>query len=394
LKILGIVSEYNPFHNGHKYHLDESVKKVSPDVTICVMSGNFVQRGEPAITSKFIRANIAVENGIDLVFELPVIFSVSTAESFAYSAVKALYHCGITHLSFGCETDNLPLLENIADVLISEPPAYKEALKENLKTGSSFPEARSYAISKILPEGGLVSKTPNNILAIEYLKAIRRLNSSISPVVIKRYGVDYHSLDSYKDISSATGIRNMLKTNIDISRFMPSSSSGLIDKPVFSEDFEKILIYKLRTSTKEDLANIPDVTEGLENRIIKSLHNNNIADILNEIKTKRYPESRIRRILISLLLDIKKEEVNLFKETGYIQYLRLLACSEKGKNFLPDISKSSSVPIVTSVNRFFKNATPLQKDMMLKDILATNIYAIINNDEFNSDFKKDTFENL
>ena len=160
MKILGIVAEYNPFHNGHKYHIDEAKRKVNPDAVFCVMSGNFVQRGEPAIFNKFIRAKSAVNNGIDIVFELPLFACLSSAEIFAMNAVSILIHAGVTHLSFGCETDDLELLNNIADIIIKEPDDYKKILKENLDKGVSFPKAREIAISTVIVEGNGLGWNP------------------------------------------------------------------------------------------------------------------------------------------------------------------------------------------------------------------------------------------
>lgn len=380
MKILGIVAEYNPFHNGHKYHIDEAKKIVKPDVTICIMSGNFVQRGEPAIFDKFTRANIAINHGIDLMLELPTVFAIQTAEHFASAAVNILKNSGVTHLAFGCECDDLALLTNVADFLLNEPESYKVLLKENLKNGISFPEARFNAMNHLNSNFAKILKTPNNILAVEYIKAIKQLNADIIPVPIKRSKVDYHSLTPSNNIASATCIRNMIQNILDVSQLVPYKYT---DKPVFLEDFNDIIMYKLRTSSIESLKSLFDMTEGLENRFINSLDICNITDFINNVKTKRYPESRIKRILINLLLNITKDDIILAKNNLYI---RVLASTNNGKQLLSDINKFSSIPVIVSINKFLENASDTYKYLLQKDINATNIYNIVRKGTFNADY--------
>jgi len=382
-KVLGIIAEYNPFHNGHKYHIDEAKTKVNPDITICAMSGNFVQRGEPAIFNKFDRAKTAVKNGIDIVIEIPTYFAVSTAENFAYSAIAILKNAGITHLAFGVESDNIDKLSEIANLLVNEPTEYKEELKKNLDKGLSFATARDNAVSKFIPNKLL--KSPNNILAIEYLKAIKYFNADIIPVPIKRT-VGYYDDNIKNDIASATKIRELINNSKLYETLIPSNSI-IPNKPVFFDDFNSELMYKLKASTTTSLSELPDVIEGLENRIISSICSNDINEVINKITTKRYTLSRIKRILISLLLDINSADLSELKSNGYAEYLRILAISNLGKTYLRDINKTSNIPVVTTVKKFLNTATDLQKKMLEKDILATNIYSLISNDEYNMDFK-------
>lgn len=382
-KVLGIIAEYNPFHNGHKYHIDEAKTKVNPDITICAMSGNFVQRGEPAIFNKFNRAKTAIKNGIDLVIEIPTYFAVSTAENFAYSAVNLLKNAGVTHLAFGVESEDIDTLDKIAQLLIEEPDKYKAELKKNLDKGLSFAVARDNAVEKFIPNKLL--KSPNNILAIEYLKAIKYFNTDITPVPIKRT-VGYYDEKIKNDIASATKIRELIKNGKIYETLIPDNSI-IPEKPVFFEDFNNKLMYKLKTSTPDSLIQLPDVIEGLENRILGSICNNKIDDTINKITTKRYTLSRIKRILISLLLDIKSSDLTELKNNGYAEYLRILAISDNGKKYLREINKTSTVPVVTTVKRFLNTATELQKKMLEKDILASNVYSLISNDDYNMDFK-------
>lgn len=381
-KVLGIVAEYNPFHNGHKYHIDEAKKIVNPDITVCAMSGNFVQRGEPAIFNKFTRAKTAVSNGIDIVAEIPAYFAVSTAETFAHSAIALLKNMGVTHLAFGVETDDIDKLNEIANLLINEPKEYKSELKEQLSKGLSFAVARDNAVSKFIPNSLL--KTPNNILAIEYLKAIKHFNASIAPVPITRT-VEYYDDIIKNNISSATYIRKLIKANKNFDYLIPKES--VTSNPVFFEDFNNIFLYKLKTSTTNSLLEIPDVVEGLENRILSSIGNNSLEDIVNNITTKRYTLSRIKRILISLILDIKSSNLELLKANGYAEYIRILGISRSGKKYLSNINKISNIPVVTSIRKFLNTATNLQKEMIEKDILASNVYSLASGDEYNLDFK-------
>lgn len=377
MKILGIVAEYNPFHNGHLYHLKKSKELTNADATIAVMSGNFIQRGEPALLDKFTRADIAVKNGIDLVIELPLYYSVATAEKFAYGAIKILSECCVNCISFGAEENNLNILNSIAQTLVNESITFSKELKNNLSKGISYPEARSNAVSTILGISNNILNKPNNILAVEYLKNILALKSDIEPVLIERIDSGYNDIDSKTNILSATGIREKLKNKQDIDIFLPTSSLNAIKKPVFIEKFESNIMYSLRKMRLEDIKDLPDVTEGLENRIMYALQNAlTLDELISNIKTKRYPLTRIKRILLSALLDMSKTNLITFESLGGPQYIRVLSFSEKGRELLNIISRSSSLPIITSVNRFLREATEVQKEMLYSDILATNIYTL------------------
>jgi len=388
MKILGIVAEYNPFHNGHLYHLQKSLEYTSADATITVMSGNFIQRGEPALLDKFTRADIAIKNGIDLVIELPLYYSVSTAENFAFGAIKLLSECEIDYLSFGAENGNLEKLKGIASLLNNEPQSYSLELKNQLESGISYPEARANAVSKILGISNNILNKSNNILAIEYLKALDIINPNIEPILIDRVDSGYHDTDSNTNILSATGIREKLKNNEDIDLYLPDETLKNIASPIFLENFENNIMYALRRMNLENIKELPDVTEGLENRIFYALsESKNLNELLNNIKTKRYPMTRIKRILISALLDMSKINLTTFNKSGGPQYIRVLSFNEKGREILSKISKTSSIPIVTSVNKFLENATEIQKEMLFADILATNIYTLATKEKImNLDF--------
>ncbi|HML38127.1 MAG TPA: nucleotidyltransferase family protein, partial [Bacillota bacterium] len=217
MKVLGIIAEYNPFHNGHRYHLEESVKLTSPDFTVCVMSGDFTQRGEPAMADKWIRAAATVENGVDLVLELPFAFACNNAEFFAAGAVDILNRLGcVTHLSFGSEAGELSALSQAADYLAYEDDELKNTIREFADQGLSFPRARYEAVKMCRGEAySDVLRSANNILAVEYLKQLRLMKSEIEPVTVKRYGTGYHDMGSYENIASATAIRHQVKRSGD-----------------------------------------------------------------------------------------------------------------------------------------------------------------------------------
>ena len=372
------------------YHLQKALEASNADTTIAVMSGNFIQRGEPALLDKFTRADIAVKNGIDLVIELPLYYSVATAEKFAFGAIKLLSECGVNNIAFGVENNDIEKLNSITDILINEPINYKDELKKQLDLGLSYPEARSNAISKILGISNNILNKPNNILAIEYLKALKAIKSNITPILLDRVDSGYYDTDSNTNILSATGIREKLKNNEDVDVYLPSNTLENMYSPVFLEDFEENIIYALRKMSLEDLRELPDVTEGLENRIFYAIQNSkSLEELLNNIKTKRYPLTRIKRILISALLDMSKTNLNTFDKLGGPQYIRVLSFNQKGQELLSTITSTTSLPVVTSVNKFFENSNEIQEEMILSDILATNIYTMATEDKtMNLDYSR------
>ena len=392
MKLLGIIAEYNPFHNGHLYQLQQSVDQYKPDATIAVMSGNFIQRGDVALFDKFTRAKIAVENGIDLVIELPAYYAVSTAETFASAGVKLLTECGITALSFGCEENNFETLEKIAETLANESEIFKNILKKHLDNGLSFPQARSKTLQELLPDQDLTAtlNAPNNILAIEYLKALKRQNYACEILPIQRKNTGYHDLNGQENIASATAIREMIRHKKDVTPYLSQQTlaMNLTNKPLFLQNFQDLILYALRKMTLEQLKEIPDITEGLENRIHSALkETTTLSELIEKIKTKRYPETRIKRILIAALLGFTKTAFSSFQQAGGPQYIRVLACNETGKKALSEIATNSKLPIITSLKRFLTNANELQKNMLFTDISATDIYTLLSEQPMNLDFK-------
>lgn len=389
-EVLGIIAEYNPFHNGHLYHIQKSKEQTGAKFVVCVMSGNFVQRGNTSIVDKWTKAKLAIENGVDLVLELPTIYSVSSAESFAQGAVKILENLGIVDtISFGTETNDFAALNNIATILTEEPKEFVNMLKEDLKQGLSFPKAREDALIKYLNDDVRykdILNSPNNILGVEYLKSLKQIKSKIAPVAIKREKVYYNDNFIVDDFASATAIRKLV-ANKDFSgliKVVPRSCYETVLKEFEAgnvvldlQKFEKEIFYTLRRMSVSEIAELPDVSEGLENTI-KNAANfcNNIKDFIDIVKTKRYTQTRIQRILVFALLGITKKDVQTAKKV--IPYARVLGFNEKGKLLLSGISQNNpKMQVVTSVKRFLDNNTnKAYKRMMEIDIFSTDVYTL------------------
>lgn len=387
-KILAIIAEYNPFHNGHLYHLQKSKKELNHDYSVCIMSGNFCERGDTSIIDKWSKAETALKCGFDLVIELPVLYSISSAENFAEGSLKILDAFGNNVvLSFGSECGDLSTLNNIANVLCDEPKEFTTILTHELSKGLSYPKARENALLLYLNDVrkyANVLSSPNNILGIEYLKAIKRLKSKVKPFTIKRIDAGYNSLKVKDRLASATAIRNLLKNNENVKKLMPTPAYNIlldnINHGKMVSDisvFEKEIIYTLRKMSLEEISNLQDVTEGLENSIKQAANScNNLEDLINLIKSKRYTRSRIQRILLYSILNITKKDIqDSYKVKPYI---RVLGVNQKGKTLLSQISNPrSKYSVVTSVKKFMdNNNNKILRNMMEKDILASNIYTL------------------
>lgn len=344
--------------------------------------------GDTAILDKWSRTELALKSGVDLVIELPLIYSISSAENFAEGAIKILNSLKMdTTLSFGSECGDLITLKEIAEVLLHEPEEYKTLLEHSLNKGISFPKARENALLMYLNnvrKYANVLKGSNNILAIEYLKALGKLKSSIEPLTIARINADYNSIVLDGNIASATAIRNGLLENKDIKNFLPNYSYELLLKKINNgqsilsfEAFEKIILYKLRLMSVEQIADLPTVSEGLEFKIKKAADSSSsLEELIDKIKSKRYTQSRINRILLYVLLDIKNKDI----EDSYkaIPYIRVLGVNKKGKELLSKLTKNNKkLQIITSAKKFLeKNNNKILKNMLEKDMLASNIYTL------------------
>lgn len=351
----GIVAEFNPFHNGHKYIVD-ALKSAGDNTVTAVMSGSFVQRGECACVSVSERTKMALSNGVDLVLSLPVPYSTASAEVFARGGVDVLFSTGvIDSLGFGVECSSAQALVWCVEVMNS--CEFERALKNRLDEGNSFPKARQLAFDDCGEgECAEVIATPNNILGVEYIKAL--LNGKYADYesitekirVIKRQGADHDSCDVAGDICSASALREMLKGDADYKRFLPETSYEILHSaldcgkaPADYSKLETAVLYKLRTMSVEEIALLPDVTEGLEHRIASAVKTSGSVDeVLEKIKTKRYTHSRLRRIILCALLGITKGDASL-----PVPYIRVLGFNSKGARLLKEMKGKSKLPIVT-----------------------------------------------
>ncbi len=360
MKTAGIIAEYNPFHNGHVYHIEETRERTGADYIVAVMSGSFVQRGTPAICDKHLRAEAALRNGVDLVLELPVSYAVGSAEIFSRGAVEILDRLGIIDiLSFGAETEDLEVLSAIADFLLQESKEYKAELRQRLAQGQNFAQARAAAIPKIHAE---IFSSPNAILGIEYLKALKRCHSQIEPVVIQRKGSDYNDQKLFTPVkesgfSSASSIRQELFKAQSrggdlsfLSEAVPADMQTVLvslrqKHSLLSEnDFSELLHYKILMQAEEDLCLCPSVSPDLARRIKRHQYRfKSFSTFADLVKCKNYTHSRIRRALCEILLDLREPEP--------IRQVRVLGCRKSALPLLSAIAEKGTIPLVTSLSR-------------------------------------------
>lgn len=381
-KSIGIIAEYNPFHNGHLYQIQKAKELTGADTVIAVMSGNFTQRGDTSLINKFEKAKIALQNEVDMVIELPTIYSISSAENFALGGVKILNEIGnIDYLVFGIEEENLEKLQAIADVLVNEDDEFKRNIKEELDKGNSYPKAREIALKKVLSSENMenIMQKPNNILAIEYLKALKTTNSKIKPIAIKRKNIMHNDENINENYASGTYIRKLFIENNfnEIKKVVPKytyerllelKNQGTYVSSI--NDFSDIVIYKIRTMTKEEISQIADVNEGLENSIkLASTTCKTIDEIIDKVSTKRYTKTRISRILTYILLDITKSEMEQSKNAN--QYIRVLGINKKCEGILKTINNNK---LITSLKKFEENNR--ENQLLNIDKKATEIYTI------------------
>ena len=381
-KRIGIIAEYNPFHNGHLYQIQKAKELTGADTVITVMSGNFTQRGDTSLINKFEKAKIALQNEVDMVIELPTIYSISSAENFALGGVKILNEIGnIDYLVFGIEEENLEKLQAIADVLVNEDDEFKRNIKEELDKGNSYPKAREIVLKKVLSSENVenIMQKPNNILAIEYLKALKTTNSKIKPFAIKRKNTMHNDENINENYASGTYIRKLFIENNfnEIKKVVPKytyerllelKNQGTYVSSI--NDFSDIVIYKIRTMTKEEISQIADVNEGLENSIkLASTTCKTIDEIIDKVSTKRYTKTRISRILTYILLDITKSEMEQSKNAN--QYIRVLGINKKCEGILKTINNNK---LITSLKKFEENNR--ENQLLNIDKKATEIYTI------------------
>ena len=359
MNLLGIIAEYNPFHNGHKYQIQESKKDLNPDATVVVMSGNFTQRGNFACYDKWTRTKCALLNGADLVIELPVTFATGSAERFAFGGVYLLDKMGVKNISFGSESE------------LSELKAIvKKLLSDNFCIDAPAETPYHIARQQAIGNNDTLSM-PNNILATEYLKALQILNSDVIPHRIKRFGTGYNDMTINNGIASATKVRDMIKNGYEITDVVPNNIYDILNKSDFVSD-EKIfnnIKYSIISKNTNELANYAHIREGIENRIYKCAFSaNSLEDLIKEIKSKRYTYTSVSRMLISILLGIKKDQLS--DNPGYI---RVLGLNDTGARALKHIKKNCSLPVITKVTSVDSLTGSALQDLEI-DIKASDIY--------------------
>lgn len=372
MKSVGIICEYNPFHNGHLYHIN-NVKKMFPEHTIIlIMSSSFTERGEVSIINKFDKTKIALSYGVDLVVELPFVFASQSADIFAKGSISLLNNLNCEYIVFGSESNDIDSLKELANIQLKNKN-YDKLVKKFMDDGNNYPTAMNKALKEL---GGKNINNPNDLLGLSYIKEIIRNNYNIIPVSIERTN-DYHSLKTNNKIVSASAIRNLIKKKKNIKRYVPSVSYKYINKNDFNTTLFNLLKYKI--NSENDLSIYQTVDEGIENRIKQYINEtNSLEEFILKIKTKRYTYNKISRMLIHILCNFTKEKANKLKE---ITYIRVLGFNNKGKNYLNKIKKETNIPIIT-------NPKNINDEMLQLEHIVTNIYNIITNDNIKDNLEK------
>lgn len=396
MKAVGLVTEYNPFHNGHLYHLNKAMELTGADISVAVMSGDFVQRGEPAVLDKYTRASMALNSGVNLVIELPVNYAVSSAESFAAGALKVLDYIKADSIAFGSESGDIERLSKLAYILCdNEDMLYKE-ISKCTANGISYAAARQKTVEKLTDKDtAAILTSSNNILAVEYLKAIIKNNYAIKPYTIKRQGDSYNDTDIMSDYASATALRGNLKAD-NISKYIPVKAGLILSSNtnyIYPDDITEALFTRLldilfassydKKVFIENVMQYPDVNKEIAGRLYKSAMDMitrtvqqmseskdngafSFGSLCEHIKTKEVPLSRIKRALVRITLGLDKKHMEKYSNAPYI---RVLGFDKKGQEYLSYIRKTVEVPLITKTADY--------KEMLLDDIHAANIYNMI-----------------
>lgn len=396
MKICAIICEYNPFHYGHLYHIQKAKELSGCDAVLCIMSGNFTQRAEPTITDKYVRASMALSGGADIVVQMPTAYACSSAEIYALAGVKiANSFKNVTNLAFGCESKNFELLKEIAKYLAEEPEEYKSTLKSYLDEGYSMVLSRQKTIEQLVKEEKVnftnitdtidALQQPNNILAIEYLKALIKTNSKIEPVFIQRECSEYHSEDINGKDTSATAIRSrLLRTEKvgKVKKLIPRFSYNLLKESVDDfglpdhELFNDLCMFVLKTANAEKIKNIYDVSEGLENRFLNCVKDKKVLnEVLLDVKSKRYTYTRLKRIVLRLLLDIKRETIEKLYKIDKLPYIKVLGFKGENQDLLAEISADTD--LIVRNNNVVKNPSEFYKELSDIEDRANAVYNLL-----------------
>lgn len=380
MKIASIIAEYNPFHRGHAYQI-KKIKSEYSDYIVVIMSGNFVQRGEPAIINKFERAKIAVDNGASLVLELPLFYATSNAEIFARGAISILDSMDIINrLYFGSE-DDASILKNLSEKIYKNLD--DEKIKKFLTDGNSYIKSRELAMDFLSKEEKEILKKPNNILGLEYIKNLDRINSKIEAHSMARKNVNHNDDFAHEGFASASHIRKLAYRGEDVSNFIPDYELIIENK---LENYFEIFKYKM-ISEKINFSHYFDYEVGLENRILENLDSKNFEELIEKAHSKRHSRSRIKRLILEILLDIKKDAI---KKSFEAPYTRVLACDERGIEIL---KKSKNKNKIYSFKSFYDKSTGITKEMLDKEIFASDLYNI-KSGKIKTDFTREVYKKL
>ncbi|WP_102347045.1 nucleotidyltransferase [Bacillus sp. Marseille-P3661] len=398
MKTAGVIVEYNPFHNGHYYHIQETKKVTGADIIVAVMSGNFLQRGEPALVSKWARTKMALQGGADIVIELPYVFATQKAEIFAYGAVAILDALNIDSLCFGSEDGNIESFKNTIKLMEEHETSFNDTIRKSLQQGKSYPRSAADAFLSLHQDQSCVDLSqPNNILGYHYIKAIHKLNSTITPHTINRTKANYHDQDIHDPkIASATSIRKILFADQQdlesIMNVIPRTSFDSIieykkEFKIFHnwERYFPLLKYRLLSTTPSELRKIYEVEEGIENRLIKYIRaSKSFEDFMKKIKTKRYTWTRLQRICLHILTNTLKD--SMIENVAAPTYLRLLGMSNRGQNYLNKIKKNIEIPIISRLSAFSNSQISF-------DINATQVYSCCLDEPYQTKMIESEFSN-
>ncbi|GGK15523.1 UPF0348 protein YlbM [Caldalkalibacillus thermarum] len=389
MKVVGLIVEYNPLHNGHRYHFEQAMALTGADACVIVMSGHFLQRGEPALVNKWARTRMALEMGVDLVFELPYVYSTQQAEIFAYGGVSLLNQLPfVSHLCFGSESGKLEELQAVARILATEPESFKQALMAKMKEGHSYPAAYGHALASLLRGSSSdvdaeMIKQPNNILGIHYLMALNKLQSRIQPLTIKRYKAHYHQ-ESMTDaqIASATSIRKaLLETPVPdweaIRPYVPAYTLEILREEyeagrglISWENYYPYLVHTLVSQPASHLRRMYEMEEGIEHRFkTHILTSRSAKQLIQQVKTKRYTWNRIQRMMVHILTQCAKQDIQALELHQGPAYLRLLGYSAKGRKLLNRYKKELKLPLIAAIRQD-------HPPMLDWDLKAAQIYSL------------------
>ncbi len=373
---IGIICEYSPFHNGHLYHVNE-IKKMYPDEEIfLVMSSHFLQRGEPRLIDKWKKTEIALDYGIDGVFELPFVFSSQGADLCARGSIEILKDLRVNKLVFGSESNDIEKLKKIASVQSEEK--FHELVRKRLDDGNNYPNAVSFAIDTLL---GHTVNTPNDILGVTYIKEIINQNANIDPITIKRTN-DFHGVELNNRITSATSIREGLKNGENVNAFVPKKTYDKLNDVHFIEDYFELIRYKIITNI-DKLNMFQTVDEGIEYRLKKFIYDvDSIDELINKVITKRYTKNKVRRMLVHILCDFTKEEASNLKS----DYIRVPGFNKKGQAYLNSIKRETNLPIITG----FSN---IDSPILNIELRVSSVYYLKSKVESKSDLLKSEYKN-